>query len=161
MKGLIFGLIIAAIGFSLMAFSYFNYQYDPGSSPWKDAFMYIGKGQPPSEPGEFEYVTRPIRMLPISQRAENFAPIAFSFSPQVEKSYSVSFQEKVVLYTDMAADFSEKSLEWGRLPSPDADEVVAGFYASNKDNILINGRSFEVVGQFSKTIRLFENAEHE
>jgi len=155
MKGLITWLIIAAIGFSLMAFSYFNYQYDPVSGPWKDAFMYIGKGQPRSEPGEFQYVTRPIRLLPMSNRAENFAPIARSFSPQVEKSYSVSFQEKVVLYSDMADDFGEKALEWGRLPLPDADEVVAGFYAGDMNDIRINGRSFKVVGQFSKTIRLF------
>ena len=155
MKGLIFGLIVAAIGFSLMAFSYFHYQYDPGSGPWKDTFMYIGKGQPPSKPGEFEYDTRPICLLPMSQRAENFVPLAQSFSPQVEKSYRFSFQEKVVLYTGLSADFSEKELEWGRLPSPDADEVVAGFYADHKDNILLKGRSFKVVGQFSKTIRLF------
>jgi hypothetical protein len=155
MKGLISWLIIAAIGFCLMAFSYFNYQHDPGSSPWKDAFMYIGKGQPHSEPGEYEYVARPIRLLPMSRRAEIFVPLARSFSPQVEKSYSVSFQEKVVLYTGMADDFTEQSLEWGRLPLPDTDEVVAGFYAGNKDNIRINGRTFKVVGQFSKTIRLF------
>jgi len=155
MKGLIGGLIIASIGFLFMAFSYFNYQYDPGSSLWKDTLMYIGKGQSPSEPGEFEYVTRPIRLLPMSKRAKNFAPIARSFSPEVEKSYSVSFQEKVVLYTDLAADVNEQTLEWGRLPSPDADEVVAGYNVSNRDNILLNGRSFKVVGQFNKTIRLF------
>lgn len=155
MKGLISGLIIAAVGFSLMAFSYFNYQYDPGSSLWKDALMYIGKGQPRSEPEEFEYVTRPIRLLPMSSRVENFVPLARSFSPQVEKSYSVSFQEKVVLYTGLATDFSEQALEWGRLPSPGADEVVAGYNASNRDSILLNGRSFKVVGQFSRTLRLF------
>jgi hypothetical protein len=155
MKGLIFGLIIVAIGFSLMAFSYFNYQYDPESGFWKDAFMYIGKGQPRTGPDEFEYVNRPIRLLPMSGRVENFVPLARSFSSQVEKSYSVSFQEKVVLYTGLAVDFTEQALEWGRLPSPGADEVVAGYNASKKDSILLNGRSFEVVGQFSKTIRLF------
>jgi hypothetical protein len=155
MKGLISGLIVLAIGFLLMAFSYFNYQYDPGSSPWKDALMYIGKGQPSSEAGEFEYVTRPIRLLPMPRRAKNFAPLARSFSPQVEKSYSVSFREKVVLYTGLADDFTEKTLEWGRLPSPDADEVVAGFYAGNRDSILLKDISFKVVGQFKRTIRLF------
>jgi hypothetical protein len=155
MRGLISCLIIAAISFSLMAFSYFNYQYDPSSSPWKDAIMYIGKGLPHSESGEPEYITMPIRLLAMSRRAKNFVPIARSFGPQVEKSYSVSFQEKVVLCTDMTADFSKKALKWGRLPLPDANEVVAGFYAGNKDNIRINGYSFKVVGQFNRTIRLF------
>ena len=74
MKGLLSGLIIAAFGFLLMAFSYLNYQYDPGSGPWKDAVMYLGKGQPRSEAGEFEYVTRPVHLLHISSRAESFFP---------------------------------------------------------------------------------------
>jgi hypothetical protein len=158
MRGLISGLIILAIGFSLMAFSYFNYQYDPGVSPWKDAFMYIGKGQPSSEPDELEYISRPIRLLPLSGRAKAFAPLAHSFSPQVEKSYSVSFQEKVLLFTDIADNFTKQALEWGRLPSPDANEVVAGYNASRTDSILINDRSFKVVGQFTRTIRLFVNS---
>jgi hypothetical protein len=138
-----------------MAFSYFDYQYDPGNGPWKNAFMYIGKGQPSSKPGEFEYITRPIRLLPLSGRAKAFAPLARSFSPQVEKSYSVSFQEKVLLFTDMADNFTEQTLEWGRLPKPDSNEVVAGYDASRTGSILIKGRSFKVVGQFTRTIRLF------
>ena len=155
MKGLISGLIILAIGFSLMAFSYFNYQYDPGTSPWKDAFMYIGKGQPGSEPDELKYISRPIRLLPLSGRAKAFAPLAHSFSKQVEKSYSVSFQEKMLLFTNLADNFTEQALEWGRLPKPDADEVVAGYSANRTDSILIKDRSFKVVGQFTRTVRLF------
>ncbi|MHC4557512.1 MAG: hypothetical protein ACYS80_09445 [Planctomycetota bacterium] len=155
MKGLISWLTVAVIGFLLMAFSFFNYQYDSGSNPWKDAFMYIGEGQPHSEAEELEYITRPIRLLPMPRRAENFAPIARNFGPHVEKSYRFSFQEKVVLYSDMASDFTDQMLERGRLPSPGADEVVAGFYATGKDKVTINGHSFEVVGQFKKEVGLF------
>jgi len=125
MKGLINWLIVAVIGLVLMAFSYFHYQYDSGPNRWKDALMYIGKGQPHSEAEGFEYVTRPVRLLPMPPRAESFIPLARSFSAQVEKSYRVSFQEKVILYSNLAADFTDQMLEWGRLPSPGADEVVA------------------------------------
>lgn len=135
MKGLLSGLIIAAFGFLLMAFSYFNYQHDPGSGPWKDAVMYLGKGQPGSEAGEFEYVTRPVRLLDMPGRAESFVPLARSFSPEVEKSYCVSFQEKVFLYSGLADDFTSQMLESGRLPSPGADEAVAGFNAVNQSKV--------------------------
>lgn len=69
MKGLINWLIVVAVGFALMAFSYFNYQYHPGPNPWKYAFMSIGKADPNSEAQGLEYVKRPIRLLPISLRA--------------------------------------------------------------------------------------------
>jgi hypothetical protein len=155
MKGLVSGLIIAAFGFLLMAFTYFNYQYDPGSGPWKDAVMYLGKGQPDSEAGEFEYVTRPVRLLHIPRRAESFVPLARSFSPEVEKSYCVSFQEKVFLYSGLAADFTSQMLESGRLPAPGADEAVAGFNAGNQSEVTVFGRTFEVVGRFKSNVRLF------
>lgn len=155
MKGLLSGLIIAAFGFLLMAFSYFNYQHDPGSGPWKDAVMYLGKGRPGSEAGEFDYVTRPVRLLDISSRAESFVPLARSFSPEVEKSYRVSCQEKVFLYSGLTADFTSEMLESGRLPSPGSDEAVAGFNAANQSKIKVHGRTFEVVGRFKSDVRLF------
>jgi hypothetical protein len=155
MKGLISWLIVAAIGFVLMAFSYFNYQYDSGSNPWKDAFIYIGEGQPHSEAEELEYVTCPIRLLPMPLRAGSFAPIARNFGQHVEQAYRVSFQEKVVLYSDMASDFTDQMLEWGRMPSPGAGEVVAGFSVTSKDNITVKDRTLKVVGQFKKAVGLF------
>ena len=158
MKKLVSSLIIAVIGFILMVFSYFYYQYQAGPNPWKDAFMYIGKGQPHSEVEGFEYITRPVRLLPMPRRAQNFTQIARSFGPHVEKSYRVSFQEKVVLYSDLTADFTDQLLEWGRLPSPGTNEVVAGSQAISKDKITINGHEFKVVGQFKKEVALFVNS---
>jgi len=158
MKKLVSSLIVAALGFALMAFSYFVYQYDAAPNSWKDAFMYIGKGQPHSEVEGLEYVARPIRLLPMPRRAQNFTQIARSFSSHVEKSYRASFQEKVMLYSDLTADFTNQLLAWGRLPSPGTNEVVAGFHATSKEQIAINGHAFKVVGQFKKEVGLFVNS---
>jgi len=155
MKRWIRWLVVAAIGFILMAFSYYNYQYQAGDNPWKDAFMYIGKADPNRQAEDLQYVKRPVRLLPITRRAEGFAKIADSFGPHVGKSYRVSFQEKLILYPDMADDFTGEMLEWGRFPAPGADEVVAGFQANSKDKITIDGRAFKVVGQLKKEVRLF------
>lgn len=158
MKKWIRWLIVVAVGFVLMAFSYYNYQYQAGPDPWKNAFMYIGKADPNSEAEGLEYVKRPVRLLSITHRAEGFARIARSFGSHVEKSYRVAFQEKVVLYSDMADDFTGEILEWGRFPSPGADEVVAGFQANSKDKITIDGRAFKVVGRLKKEVRLFTDS---
>ncbi|MHC4463230.1 MAG: hypothetical protein ACYS6W_11270 [Planctomycetota bacterium] len=155
MKRWIRWLVVVVIGFILMAFSYYNYQYEAGDNPWEDAFMYIGKATPNSEAEGLEYVKRPIRLLPIGGRAQIFAMIADSVGPHVGKSYRVSFQEKVILYSDMADDFTEEMLEWGQFPSPGADEVIAGFQAKSKDKITIDGRAFKIVGQLKKEVRLF------
>jgi hypothetical protein len=155
MRRLISWLIVIAIGFILMAFSHFNYQYQAGPNPWKDAFMYIGKADPNSEAEGLEYVKRPIRLLPISPQAQKFTELAHNFGSYVEKSYRIQFQEKLILYSDTAADFKADMLKWGRLPNPKADEVVAGYYASNKDEIAIDNQVFKVVGQFKKEVRLF------
>jgi hypothetical protein len=158
MKRLLVWLITAAVGFGFMAFSYFNYQYESGSNPWQDAFMYIGKGRVQSETEAIEYTTSPIRLLPMSHRVEDLMPIAHGLDRNVEKAYRVSFQEKVVLYSGLAADFTDKMLERGRLPSPHADEVVAGFEAADKNELTIDGRTFKVVGRFDRQVRLFANS---
>jgi len=155
MKGLINWLIVVAVGFALMAFSYFNYQHQPSSNPWKYAFMYIGKADPNSEAEGLEYVKRPIRLLPISTQAQNFTMLARNFGSHIEQSYRVCFQEKLILYPDISSDATSGMLEWGRFPSPDANEVVAGNFTKNKDNVTVNSHKFYVVGQFKKEVRLF------
>jgi len=155
MKGLINWLIVVAAGFVLMAFSYFHYQHQPDSNTWKYAFMYIGKADPNLEAEGLEYVKRPIRLLPMSRRVENFIILARNFGSSIEQSYRVLYQEKLVLYPDIASDFTAGMLEWGRLPAPDTNEVVAGFFTSIKDKVVIDGRVFKVAGQFKKEVRLF------
>jgi len=158
MKSLIGWLFVSAMGFILMAFSYFNYQYDAGPAPWKDAFMYIGREQPGPRAEDLEYVKRPVRLLPIARRARNFTQITRNSGPYAEKFFRLQFQEKVVLYPEMAADFTGQMLEWGRFVSPGAEEAVAGSHAENKDKITVDGRTFKVVGQLKKSVGLFASS---
>jgi hypothetical protein len=155
MKRLINWLIVAVIGFALMIFSFFYYQYQPSPNPWKNAFMYIGKADPNLQIEGLNYVKRPIRLMPVPQRAGDFTQMAKSFGPDIEKFYHVAFQKKVILYTDIVSDFQTDMLNWGRLPSSDANEAVAGFYAADQDKVIINGTQFKVVGQFKKDVGLF------
>jgi len=157
MKRSISGLIVAAIGLILMAFSYFNYQYQSRPDPWEDNFVYIGKAQPKPEAKDLEYEKIPVRLLPMPHRAQNFTQIARNFGSHIEKSYRVFFQEKVILYPELAG-VTPRLIEWGRLPSPGADEVIAGFYTNSKERITVDGRLFKVVGQLKKEFGLFPDS---
>ncbi|MHC4641427.1 MAG: hypothetical protein ACYS32_07260 [Planctomycetota bacterium] len=158
MNRLIGWLVVAVFGLALMVFSYYNYQYEADENPWQDAFMYIGAGDPNCELEGLEYTRRPVRLLPLVGRAQNFTQVAKSFGSHIERSYRIAFQEKIILYSDMDADFTHEMLEWGRLPAGGTTEVLAGFSASSRDQIPVDGNSLKVVGQLKKGVSVFANS---
>jgi len=158
MKGLITWLVLAVAGLGLMAFSYYHYQYESGVNPWKNAFMYIGASDPNCELEGLECTSRPARLLPLDNRAQNFTQIAKEFGSNVEWSYRIAYQEKIILYSDMEADFTPRVLEWGRLPANNTTEVLAGFAASSRDQVPVDGNSLKVVGQLKKGVGVFANS---
>ena len=158
MKRLISWLVVAIVGLALMAFSYYKYEYEPGDSPWENAFMCIGAGDPNCEVEGLEYDQRPVRLLPLAGRAKNFTQLARNFGSHVEKSYRLTFQEKVILYSDLTADFTSEMLEWGQLPASGTTEVLAGHATSSRDEITVDGHSLQVVGQLKKGVDVFANS---
>ena len=158
MKRLIGWLFVAVVGLALMVFSYYNYQYEADENPWQDAFMYIAAGDPNCEVEGLEYIKRPVRLLPLSSSAQNFTQIAKSFGSHVEWSYRIAFQEKIILYSDIAADFTPEMFEWGRLPASGTTEVLAGCAVSSRDEIPVDGHSLKVVGQLKKGVSVFANS---
>ena len=158
MKRLFIWLIIAAAGLFLMIFSYYHYQEDAFDNPWEYAFMFIGSGEPKGDIEGLEYDQRPARLLPLPGRAENFIPMAKGFGSKVEWAYRNVYQEKVILYPDIANDFTTDMLEWGQLPSGGTDEVLAGCIAKHTDQITVEGRTLKVTGQLKKGIGLFANS---
>lgn len=125
-------LIVIVVGFGMMLFSYYEYQYEDSLNPWKEAFMYIGKSEPGDGAQELDFVKRPIRLLAVDKLTEAFSPFARSFGSDVEKSYRMAFQDNVILYTRMADDFTDEMIEWGRFPKQNAGEVIAGAYAKKQ-----------------------------
>ncbi|HIJ52857.1 MAG TPA: hypothetical protein HPP66_06840 [Planctomycetes bacterium] len=158
MKRLISWLVVAVVGLALMAFPYYRYEYEPGESPWDNVFMYLGAADPNCEVEGLEYVRRPVRLLPLAGRAQNFTRMAKSFGSKVESSYRITFQEKVIFYSDMEDDFTPEMLEWGRLPAGGKAEVLAGFATSSRDEINVDGRPFKIVGLLKKGISVFANS---
>lgn len=159
MKNVISWLVVAVVGLGLMTFSYFAYEREAGPEEWQYAFMYVGKAEPNNVEAEgLQYTRRPVRLLALSGRAKNYTQMAKAFGPDVERTYRIAFQEKVILYPELAADFSTEMLQWGQLPAKDTDEVLAGYAASNKDEIGVDGRVLKVVGRLKKGVRVFANS---
>jgi hypothetical protein len=158
MKRLIIWLVVAVVGLGVMAFSFYNYQYEAGENPWKNAFMFIGAGDPNCDVEGLNYTKRPVRLLPLIGRAQNFSQVAKSFGSHVEWSYRIAFQEKIILYSDMEADFTPEMLEWGQLPASGTTEVLAGFAASRRDQISVDGHTLTVVGRLKKGVGVFANS---
>jgi hypothetical protein len=84
--------------------------------------------------------------------------MAKSFGSHVEWSYRIAFQEKIILYPDMEADFTTEMLEGGQLPASGTNEVLAGFAASRKDQISVDGHTLKVVGKLKKGVGVFANS---
>ena len=68
MKKSIAWLVVMAIGFMLMLFSYFNYQRDSGPTEWRDVVIYVGKGQPDPGVEGLSYVEKAVRLLPMRHK---------------------------------------------------------------------------------------------
>ncbi|MHC4631070.1 MAG: hypothetical protein ACYS9C_07335 [Planctomycetota bacterium] len=158
MKRLIIWLIVAAAGLVLMAFSYYHYQEDVFDNPWEYAFMFIGSGDPNCELEGLEYDQRPVRLLPLAGRAQLFTQMAKGFGSKVEWAYRIAYREKVILCSDISVVFTSDMLEWGQLPAGGTDEVLAGYAASSRDEIHVDGHSLKVVGQLKKGVSVFANS---
>lgn len=158
MKKFLYPMLAAAVGFGLMAFSYFKYEYDSTPNPWKNSIMYVGLSHSDPNAGEFEYAKRPVRLLPLESRTRSLAPIAKGFGSFVEECYKMSFRQKLILYYSIEEDFADPMLAWGRLPSVGTNEVLAGYCTTQEKSVTVNGCTFEIVGGLKKNLAVFANS---
>jgi len=122
--------------------------------------MYVGAGEPTRETEGLEYVKVPIRFLPMTPLAEVLAQAVGGKGAEgegagVERSFRIASQEKLILYPGLRDDFTRTMLASGRFPMPGKDEVVAGAYATQEDQLAVGGRTFTVVGVLREQVLLF------
>ena len=156
MRNIINLMIVSAIGLGIMLFSYYNYQYEPPAEPWENSLMYIGTGEPNKAAEQFNYIITEIRLLqPMSKRAKRFSIILGHAEPNIKRYFELSCREKIILYPFEATDLTAEVLENGRLPSPDSNEILAGYQTKNRESLIIDGNVFKITGRLKKSVRLF------
>ena len=158
MRKLIIWLLVAAAGFSIMAFSYFYLQYDTEPNLWQNAMMFIGKAQPAADTNGLDYSKIPVHLGPIPAESQPFLEIARSQGTNIEKFYNILARPKLFLITSISSNFTDQMLDSGRFPTPDSNEVLAGFETPRQDKITFDSHSFKIVGRLKRQISLFADS---
>ncbi|HUT31683.1 MAG TPA: hypothetical protein VMX13_17980 [Sedimentisphaerales bacterium] len=156
MKKLACWIIVSAAGLALMSLSHFYCQRMPGAKDAsQEGIIYVGKGEPNSQPGEFEFTKGTVLLSGLSARGQQYRQMARAMGQRIERAYCVYFAEKVFFDPDISTDAASAVLERGRLPRAGANEVVAGYHAREKEKLNINGQQLQVVGVLKPEVHLF------
>lgn len=157
MKTLLWALVLL-VGFGTMLFSYWHDHRIAEPTPWTDAFMYVGRGEPAAEADAFDVTRARLRLLPMSDLMRGVTMGLAKSAPPQARSLRYALAEKVILLPDFRDAIVQRMLASGRLPAPGSAEVVAGARAVHTDRVTVGGRTLEVVGVLGRTAALLADA---
>jgi len=140
------GLLVLLAGFGLMLFSHGQFGGAGSPSPWADAFMYVGKGEPEKTDDAVPFTEARLRLLPLSQFMREVVQEFEKVSNPAMRRALLSLREGIVLDTAFREDFTPEMLAEGRLPQAGSEEVLAGASVTHKDVVAVAGRNLRVVG---------------
>lgn len=148
-------LAVLLAGFGLMLFSWWHYQRIANPSPWTEAFMYVGTGQPAADTADLPCEAVRVRPLPISDVWRDIVRGVRTTDPAMARGIESSLGGEVVWYPRFRDEFRDAHLASGRMPRPGTDEILAGFDAPHKDVLEAWGRRLTVVGVLDRSVALF------
>jgi len=109
-------------------------------------------------PGEFQTTAVTLRLLPLTSSAAEFVGVVGAQDQSTKRALEASLSEKLFLLGPTDAGISEEFLQSGRLPVAGADEVVAGWQASQSEQLEVARRTFKVVGVLRRDVALFADS---
>lgn len=154
MKNIIIWLIVTAVGFLMMLFSYLNYQRITEDTYWKDSILYIGQGEPNNPPQSLQYTTVRVYLFEPSAFVKGLSKAIAQAHPQLQDTYDISTRRKIIIFPPGFDGFDESMLQNGRLPQPGTGEVLIGCNAIKPDRLLFNNKKIEMVGRLKRNIPL-------
>jgi len=153
------GLLIAIVGWALMAWAYFGHMRLDTSAPWSSGMMYVGDG-PRSDlprPADWPHLSINLRQLPPDPSVAALLQVMERASEDRGRNLSAQLSEKLLLLAPADARIGENALLSGRLPRAGHDEVLAGFEATAKDRFAVADREFTVVGVLRRDVALLND----
>ena len=145
---LISWLLVAIVGLAIMATAYLSYIRLDADTPWSSGLICIDNdvhSELPKPMGS-KYFATTVRELPPR-------PIGAVLISGLNRSRKARFRnlapqmcEKLLLVDPQEAKIGDKELLSGRMPHAGHDEVLAGYEASAKNRLSIEGHDFTVVG---------------
>lgn len=149
--------LLFLVGLALINFAYRKY-VAPASTRWTDAVIYIAEDGPAADLKPLGGTPVTLRLLPVDPQTELLAKQLAGAGNQVGHMVVRNRQEKLILVENFRALFDGNMLASGRLPEPGAGEVLAGYDASRKDALSIDGQKFKVVGVLRRQNAPFWNS---
>ena len=148
---------MALAGFGLMLGSYLGLERIADPTPWTHAGMYLGSGEPEADLAGLGTVHVRFHDLPLQAVPSLFVTSLRQAEHPAADPMARGFAEKVILDPDLARHITSDMLASGRLPSPGADEVVAGCLTSLQE-VRIQSRTLKVVGRLDRREAVFKRA---
>ncbi len=150
--------VISLIGFAIMLFSYYSFQKTNDFAQWQQAVMCVSTDSTEPQTRELDIIKIRVRFLPMSQISQAFEPMVRNQGSSVARSYESTFREKMIPFDDMKHVFEESMLLSGRPPVDGANEAVAGYSASQRQTVSIQGKIFKIVGHLRKELAPLSNS---
>lgn len=150
--------VISLVGFAIMLFSYYGFQKTDDFAQWQEAVMWFSTGSATPQTGEFNVIKIRVRFLPMSQVSQAFEAMAQNLGTSGAQAYKNTFREKIIPFGDMERVFEETMLLSGRPPVDGANEAVAGYSASQRQTVSIQGKTFKIVGRLRKELAPLSNS---
>jgi len=155
-RTLLVRLLALVAGVGLMSWSSRMARDSDELMPGMRPVIYLAEGaaaEKPARPGAKETAAAPgvpivVRFLPADPEVAQVADLLRQENARAAGQFLRGHQEMMILLPP--SELREEMLAWGRLPAAGAKEVVAGHAARCKDQVVVAGESFQVVGQLKR-----------
>jgi hypothetical protein len=140
-------LVVACLGFGLMAWSYFGYQRVDETVPWARGAIYLSRpGLREGKPArDLDAISARARLLPLEAMGEAILQ-SLSKSGRPMDAVEAQLRGTLIAVAPRELGIADNLLQRGRLPVAGRDEVLAGYDAGQKNELTVSGRRLTVVG---------------
>ncbi len=148
---------VAAIGLGVMMLAYYNRHRNDSLSPWAHGVIVVGPENDKATKKLSAGKATPayVRLLPADDRAESMISSLNLALPSVAFQLQCQLRPKLIAMSFPEAGIAADSLQSGRLPEADRDEVLAGPKSSPRDQLKVGDRVLQVVGVLKPGLATF------
>ena len=148
---------VAAMGFGVMLLAYSTQHRPESQTPWEHGVIVIGPEDHKATeklPADKAIPTH-VRLLPADDRAEAMLKSLNMALPSAAFRLQCQLRPRLIVLQLLDADIGAASLQSGRLPEADRDEVLAGPGAPPRDQLKVDDRVLKVVGVLKPSFATF------
>jgi hypothetical protein len=147
--------VVAVVGFGVMVAAYSLRPRPDPEGLWANGLMLVGPV--PTDTPELPRTSIPtsLRFLPGNVRTEFILKVVEQAKPAKTFELQALLRPKLILVPLDALGINASSLQSGRLPVPDRNELLEGALCPHQERLEVGGQSLTVVGTLNRDMTLF------